>query len=133
MTIKRKSDENIDHKVSRKRRKLNHEEPSQDLDEIVENNHESDDHSPPTAACLPDEILLLIFSFLSMADLQYSVIPVCTKWEAVATSSSLWHTIKVGPVIPKHILLTWLDTAAHKLLHFRLKGRNDAEEILRKV
>ncbi|XP_045597438.1 F-box/LRR-repeat protein 2 isoform X1 [Procambarus clarkii] len=41
-------------------------------------------------SCLPNEVLLYIFSFLSVRELCVSVAPVCTSWRALARDPTLW-------------------------------------------
>jgi hypothetical protein len=39
---------------------------------------------------LPNEILLKIFSYLSMRDISLSVRNVCTRWRAVSEDDEIW-------------------------------------------
>lgn len=129
MTQKRKSDFN-DNKKSRKRRKISFPEPTaqQEEQQITEELDFS-----TTISYLPDELLLLIFSYLNVPELHSIVIPVCRKWAQVASTSCLWHTVKVGPDVPTETVIKWLETAGYKLKTLKIKRRNDAEEILKKV
>lgn len=44
-------------------------------------------------SCLPDEILIKIFSYLSTQELCLSVAPVCRKWRQMSCDHSLWRTL----------------------------------------
>lgn len=44
-------------------------------------------------SCLPDEILIKIFSYLSTQELCLCVAPVCRKWRQMSCDHSLWRTL----------------------------------------
>nr|XP_053645712.1 F-box/LRR-repeat protein 14-like [Cherax quadricarinatus] len=44
--------------------------------------------------CLPNELLLHIFSFLSVPELCFSVAPVCTAWRDLAKDPILWRHLE---------------------------------------
>ena len=48
---------------------------------------------PAPIHCLPDEVLLKIFSYFSNQDLCVYVTPVCSKWRELARDNSLWHEL----------------------------------------
>lgn len=88
---------------------------------------------PTTISRLPDELLLCIFSYLSGVELQGSAMGVCRRWARVAVTPCLWHTVRAGPEVSTGTLLRWLDTAGRRLRSLKIKRRNDADEVLRKV
>jgi hypothetical protein len=81
---------------------------------------------------LPPEVMLQIFSHLSVTDVCQRVAPVCKKWSILARHPSLRKELSFGKGISK--------SNVRKLLHespllrrLRLKGRRDTDAILRKV
>lgn len=124
MTLKRKL-ENDDNRLSRKRRKLAFAMPPS----VKGLRH----RGVITIDSLPNEILLHVFTFLNVYDLNERVIPVCKKWSTVAKTSTLWHTIKAGPEVPTATVIKWLEIAGRNLKTLKIKRRNDAEEVLHKV
>lgn len=81
---------------------------------------------------LPDEILLVIFSFLSIEDLYFNVRPVCRKWRRLSMIASAWSNINVGNDIPTNILKNWIQFSP-VIKRFKISNRNDADVILNNI
>lgn len=63
---------------------------------------------------LPDELLLMIFSYLSFYDLMKSIQPVCVRWWVLSSEKCLWKTSGV---------LKWMEDAESQetyLAQFRM-------------
>jgi Leucine-rich repeat (LRR) protein len=46
---------------------------------------------------LPDEILLMIFSYLSIDDLSFSIRDVCPRWREVSEDDKIWFNLRYCP------------------------------------
>jgi hypothetical protein len=81
---------------------------------------------------LPPELMLQIFSWLSVRDRCQCVAPVCKKWSILARHPFLWKELSFGKDISKSNVLK----ALHKspmLRRLSLKDRRDTDAILRRV
>jgi hypothetical protein len=81
---------------------------------------------------LPPEMMLQIFSWLSVRDRCQCVAPVCKKWSILARHPFLWKELSFGKDISKSNVLKLL----HKsplLRRLSLKDRYDTDAILRRV
>lgn len=81
---------------------------------------------------LPPEVMLEIFSLLSMRDLWECVVPVCEKWGIIARHPSIWKEFLLDDDIPKSSALEILH-AAPLLRRLSLKDRRDTDAILQQV
>lgn len=81
---------------------------------------------------LPVEIIIKIFSYLSLEDLYKNVRFVNYNWWCTASSPCLWTIIKAGPDISTNMLSNWLDMAP-RLKTLVIDFRVDAGVILSKV
>ncbi|KAJ8937497.1 hypothetical protein NQ318_011496 [Aromia moschata] len=82
------------------------------------------DHS----ATLPDEILLLIFSFLSHKELYTAVRCVCKRWYVLTSSPVLWKRITAQHEVPSNILCKWIEHSP-LLREVSLKERSDINTV----
>jgi hypothetical protein len=81
---------------------------------------------------LPSELMLEIFSGLSVRDLCQCVAPVCKEWSILARHPSLWKELSFGKGISKSNVLKILRESP-LLRKLSLKGRRDTDAILRRV
>jgi hypothetical protein len=90
-------------------------------------------NTQPSINDLPLELLLLIFSWLSVRDLCLSVAPVCTRWRLLAKHPSLWTELSfIGDYVCTKQACGLLHMSP-MLKKLALTDRNDSNAILRKV
>lgn len=81
--------------------------------------------------CLPNEILLHIFSFLSVRELCISVVPVCTTWRDLAKDKTLWTNLVFSfqHRVERERIKSLL-TASPLLVSLELQSREDGGDLL---
>lgn len=81
---------------------------------------------------LPEELLLMLFSYLTPQELYCIIRPVCKRWWRMSKIPSLWRNIKVKNDVPLTELRKWFQIAEN-LNHLELINREDVSVILRDV
>jgi hypothetical protein len=81
---------------------------------------------------LPPELMLQIFSYLSLRDICQSVAPVCTKWSILARHPCLRQVLYFYEDISTSNALKLL-RGSPLLRRLRLRGRRDSDAILQQV
>lgn len=81
---------------------------------------------------LPNEILLQIFSYLSVNDLYYNVRRVCSRWQQLSMLSPSWRRVSAGNNIPTEDLHNWIQFSP-VIRHIQISDRTDADFILEAV
>ncbi|KAK9874888.1 hypothetical protein WA026_005700 [Henosepilachna vigintioctopunctata] len=78
---------------------------------------------------IPQEILVVIFSFIPKVELSRNLSLVCKKWKTVTSTPSLWKSIQAGRNIPTNVLSKWVKESP-LLQEIHLVNRNDTDEIV---
>lgn len=81
---------------------------------------------------MPDELLLMLFSYLSPQELYCIIRPVCMRWNRISKTTSLWKKITVGVEVPTNILRQWIQNSPN-LRVLELEYRNDINCILKEI
>uniref|UniRef100_A0A0A9ZAR8 F-box/LRR-repeat protein 7 n=1 Tax=Lygus hesperus TaxID=30085 RepID=A0A0A9ZAR8_LYGHE len=81
---------------------------------------------------LPDEVLLHIFSYLTVSEIKWKIAFVSRRWNALSKNDSLITSLEFGPNLSTEVIIGVLRSASH-LQTLRLYSRRDANEILGEV
>lgn len=81
---------------------------------------------------LPDEVLLYVFSFLSVEEVCRSVAPVCRTWRDLAADPSLWTSFAFQYSVTDEQVQE-LVSKAPRLVHLELQSHQNGEELLTHV
>lgn len=85
-----------------------------------------------TTAVLPDEMLLHIFSFLTVEDLYFNIRHVCQRWCRLSKVASSWKTLVADDKFSSHVLLDCIKFSP-VIKHIQICNRYDADIILNAV
>ncbi|XP_049822387.1 uncharacterized protein LOC126265343 [Aethina tumida] len=81
---------------------------------------------------MPDELLLMLFSYFTPQELYCIARPVCERWSKISYTTTLWEKISVGADVPTNVLQEWIQNASNlKVLH--MKNRKDVNCILDEI
>jgi len=70
--------------------------------------------SEPSIMMLPNEVLLMIFSYLNVHELSTSVAPVCKRWHLIAHNPILWRKLYFdGDRVPTEFAKNLLTKSPH--------------------
>lgn len=81
---------------------------------------------------LPAEVLLHVFSFLSVEEICRSVAPVCRAWRDFAADPSLWTSLVFQKSVTDEQVQEVVSRAP-RLVHLELKSHQDGEKLLTHV